>query len=251
VTTPVVLLHGQPGNAAVWELVRAALPADLPVVVPDRPGYGVNRAPATNFGGNVGALRRVMDAAGYNRAVVVAHSWATGPALLAAVRHPDRVAGLVLVSTLGPHCLNRTDVLLGVPGLGDLLTYGAFTLGGPAIRHWVRRIARRSFDDVGSARLEHRMAANRARRVWRSFQTEQRALLHQLPEVDAALPYVRVPTVLLHGDRDEEIPLRTAQHVAATIPGASLTVLPGVGHNVPLEAPEAIGAAIRDVVSRR
>ncbi len=37
-----VLLHGQPGSAGDWQLVTARLPAQLRVVVADRPGYGSN-----------------------------------------------------------------------------------------------------------------------------------------------------------------------------------------------------------------
>jgi pimeloyl-ACP methyl ester carboxylesterase len=243
-TLPVVLLHGQPASAAVWEQVRAALPVGMRILAPDRPGYGLNPAPPRGFAGNMRALLDSMDSAEIDRAIVVAHSWATAPAILAASRFPDRVSGLVLASTLGPGALHRLDRVLASPIIGEVAAYGGLNLAGPALRRYIRSMLRDKLRGVRLARFEHRLEANRLRPVWRSFLVEQRAMFAELDSVIMAMPGVRAPTIVVHGTNDPEIPVSTAEFVTATIPGARLELVHGVGHALPLDAPERLAAAI-------
>ncbi|MFF1250914.1 alpha/beta fold hydrolase [Pseudarthrobacter sp. NPDC058329] len=59
------------------------------------------------------------------------------------------------------------------------------------------------------------------------------------------LPTVAVPTLLLHGEDDQRSPLPVARGLHRQIPGAALTVIPGAGHLVFAEAPEAFNAEVR------
>ncbi|WP_431901849.1 alpha/beta fold hydrolase [Nonomuraea sp. bgisy101] len=89
-----VLLHGLPMNADLWAPLAARLPGK--VLAPDLPGLGrsspipANETPVTWLDDLMGPVR--------TRPVLVAHSLACGPALRFAVRHPERISGLVLVS---------------------------------------------------------------------------------------------------------------------------------------------------------
>jgi pimeloyl-ACP methyl ester carboxylesterase len=60
----------------------------------------------------------------------------------------------------------------------------------------------------------------------------------------------RVPTVVLTGDRDRLVSSRLTGEVAAGIPGADLILVPGAGHLLILERPEAANEAIRSVLER-
>ena len=111
----VVLLHGQPGSAADWEPLARLLEADYTVIVPDRPGYGRTGGRATGFRGNAAAVVDLLDRRGVASATIVAHSWSGGVAIALAEDNPDRVAGLVLVASVGPdERLDRLDRLLAV-----------------------------------------------------------------------------------------------------------------------------------------
>jgi pimeloyl-ACP methyl ester carboxylesterase len=55
---------------------------------------------------------------------------------------------------------------------------------------------------------------------------------------------VRVPTLVLHGSEDPLLPVRGAIATARHIPGAELLVVPGMGHNLPLQALPLIAGAI-------
>src|SRR6478735_6900017 len=80
---PVVFLHGQPGGAEIWGPVQQLLDGSgVRTLALDRPGYGATSVEAGGFSHNADVLVEVLTRLG-RPAVVVAHSWAAGPALLA------------------------------------------------------------------------------------------------------------------------------------------------------------------------
>src|SRR4051794_16210137 len=115
----VVLLHGQPGSSADWEPVAALLERDFRVVVPDRPGYGDTGGDAHGISINADAVATLMDRLQIDKATMVGHSWGGAPALDFANRHPERVDGLVLVSSVAPSSrMSRSDRALALPVIG-------------------------------------------------------------------------------------------------------------------------------------
>jgi pimeloyl-ACP methyl ester carboxylesterase len=242
-----VLLHGQPATRASWWPVKRRL-AGVRVLDPDRPGYGHNQEPATDFGGNVAWLMRMLDREAVDRAVLAAHSWAAGIAVLAAARHPDRVAGLALVAPIGPHCLLLLDRVLAAPVAGDVAAFGALRLGG---RWWRQRsladlTAHLDPADLAPAREE--LAAQFGRPVWRSFLVEQRALVSQLPLLDGALSTVDCQVRVVAGTEDSVIPRRTVEALGRRLPGAEVSWVDGAGHDLPLQSPSPVAAAIEDLL---
>jgi pimeloyl-ACP methyl ester carboxylesterase len=59
------------------------------------------------------------------------------------------------------------------------------------------------------------------------------------------LARIRVPTLVVWGERDSLFPVLHGEHIARSIPGAQLEVLAGVGHCPHLESPEQLAAAFR------
>jgi pimeloyl-ACP methyl ester carboxylesterase len=65
----------------------------------------------------------------------------------------------------------------------------------------------------------------------------------------AALPPITVPAVTLDGDADGVLPASDGRASAAKFTGRRIhRIVPGAGHNVPQEAPEAFAAAVIAVV---
>jgi pimeloyl-ACP methyl ester carboxylesterase len=100
-----VLLHGQPGSPADWQLVTARLPAQLHAIAADRPGYGSSRFPAGGFAANARAVLDDLESRGITRAVLVGHSYGGGVALAAAAMAPRRVEAVILLASVGPGCV--------------------------------------------------------------------------------------------------------------------------------------------------
>ena len=100
-----MLLHGQPGSPADWQLVARRLPAPLHAVATDWPGYGSSRFPAGGLAVNARSVLDDLDSHGIARAVLVGHSFGGGVALSAASLAPGRVEAVVLLASVGPGCV--------------------------------------------------------------------------------------------------------------------------------------------------
>jgi pimeloyl-ACP methyl ester carboxylesterase len=84
------------------------------------------------------------------------------------------------------------------------------------------------------ARLRERLEKS-VRRAWRPHGT-QRQLLAVVADGDRSslLPGIRVPTHVMHGAADPLVPPAAAHDLVRKIPGATLDLVPGMGHDLPL-----------------
>ena len=64
-------------------------------------------------------------------------------------------------------------------------------------------------------------------------------------DLEARIPTVACPTLVVAGSEDGNAPVAAGQKIADLIPGASLHALPGVGHFPPLEASGAFNDLLR------
>ena len=248
---PVVFLHGQPGGAEMWAPVQELLAGRaVRTLALDRPGYGNTSLEAGGFAHNADVLTGVLARLG-RPAVVVAHSWAAGPALLAARRAPEMVAGLVLCAPVGdPTSVTVLDRLLAHGRVGRFVLRAALAVGA-----WLVRLpgGEHLLTAAGMGRLppaEARSVTLPAldRRARHAAAVEQMALVEELVEVRRAARSVGAPTVVLGGDGDGVVRPRAVRGLARAVPGARLVMLHG-GHLVPLEHPEAVVDAVLELVA--
>jgi pimeloyl-ACP methyl ester carboxylesterase len=75
------------------------------------------------------------------------------------------------------------------------------------------------------------------------FDAQIRALLGR-PEQESLLPQIACPAMVLTGELDTWSPPPQHQAMAAALPDARLTIVPGAGHMIQREAPEAVNDAI-------
>ncbi|MDQ1710884.1 MAG: hypothetical protein QOE45_334 [Frankiaceae bacterium] len=243
----VVLLHGQPGSHRDWRRVTTRLSRTHRVFAVDRSGYGdAAREEPGGFAANADDLVRLLDEHGIDRATVVGHSWGGGAALSFAQRHPERVAALVLVAAAGTSdALSVGDAFLGLPVVGPLVALGMFRYVAPRFaRTWLRLSGSR-LSPAHSAESAAEVRAWRGRPMWRTFLAEQRAMLREAAGVAEHLGDVTAPTTVVIGDRDRVVRPRVGESLAAAIPGAHVRHVPGGGHLLPLEHPDALAEAIR------
>ena len=244
----VVLLHGQPGSAADWQQLAGRLPGPLDVVALDRPGYGTSQQPAGGFGYGARAVLAELDARGIGRAVLVGHSYGGGVALSVAQLAPGRVEALVLLASVGPACLTGWDRLLAAPVTGEVCALTAWWLTPWVARARLAAITRRrgrpltadehvNWHIWGHAHHDHGP-------LWRSFLTEQRALVQELGSLTASLADVTQPVLLIADPDDTLIPVSTTHQLAAALPDARVQLLSGIGHHLPRRGAAQTAAAI-------
>jgi pimeloyl-ACP methyl ester carboxylesterase len=180
--------------------------------------------------------------------VLVGHSYGGGVALSAASLAPGRVAAVVLLASVGPGCLTGWDRLLAAPGAGPLCAQVAWRLTPWIARARLTRIARqrgrplRPDEHVNWQVWAHTGRGHRP--LWRTFLTEQRALLCELGELEHALASVRAPVLVLADPSDTVVPFETARRLARALPEARLQLVKGAGHHLPRRAPEVVADAI-------
>ena len=245
---PVLLVHGQPGSAADFERLQPQLTPSRPVLAPDRPGWGTSEEPAGGFAYNAASMVRLLDAAAVERALVVGYSWGGGVALALGEEHATRVAGLVLLSSVGPRSVGWIDRLPLLPGVGAVLTAGGFAMARAALSltGLAQRLGRldaprrRAWVDALGRSVEGPRAAT-------SFLVEQRALFDELDRIVARLPDISAPTIVVAGDHDRLVPLPTASALADAIPTAQLRVVAGARHLLPVFRPDEVARAVADV----
>jgi len=248
---PVVLLHGQPGTSADWSATVPLLTPRFLVIAPDRPGYGRTGGPAGDFDTNADAVAALLDRLGQRRVVVVGHSFGGGVALRLAQRHPDRVAGLVLVASISPdHPPGWGDRLLasgpGAAAASSLGRAGSRLLAsGP-----VWRRLRATLPSSARQALAAILARSDPADVWRSFSVEQRAYVSGRSALARDLCRIGCPSVVLAGEDDRTVPLPVALALAEGLRDAAVVRVPDAGHLLPHEAPGEVAAAVASVASR-
>jgi 3-oxoadipate enol-lactonase len=241
-----VLINGYSASALAWPRpwIRA-LAENARVISLDNRGSGWSRDVAVPFtiAEMAADVVDVLDDAEVEQAVVMGFSMGGMVAQELALDSPERVAALTLVGTRPP------IPKFTQPPLSSLFALTRPVLPGEGLHKYLTRL-------WGSAAAPGFAAANPeaiAELVEQTVArpTPRRMLLEQLRAMSGwghadRLRELRLPTVVVHGTEDRFSPSANGQTLAELIPGARLEVLPGVGHLVPLEAPECLLATLRD-----
>lgn len=222
-----VYVHGLGSVSAVYHAHIAARPelAGRRSLFVDLPGHGISDRPE-HFGytleDHADALAAALDAAGLTGAELIAHSMGGAVALVLAGRRPDLVSRLVLTEG------NLDAFPPATAGSSGIASYEEddFVDGGHA--HVLRKVGPRwaATMRLADPRALHRTAVG----LRRGSDPVMRTLLEGL-EVDR---------VYLQGELSGELAGRKALEAA----GVRVVTVPGAGHNVMFDNPDAFAAAV-------
>jgi pimeloyl-ACP methyl ester carboxylesterase len=246
-----VLIQGLGLSSRFWfdvpdQLTRG--PDACRVITLDNRGVGRSDKPHGLFSMTALAedVRKVLDAAGVERATVVGLSLGGMIAQHLALRHPSRVGGLVLLATTaGPPYFHPPRVR----ALATLLTLplgGRLRPRGPV----APSLARLVLSARDAARAAELLSA------WpealRTDPTSVRVYVAQLCAVvshstGARLGAIACPTVIMTGDDDPLIPGENSACLAKLVPGAHLEIVRQCGHIIPASDPDSIRRALARV----
>jgi 2-succinyl-6-hydroxy-2,4-cyclohexadiene-1-carboxylate synthase len=247
-----VLLHGYTGRGRDFDGLASAFAADFEVLAPDLPGHGASAsrvlADGYDFDACLDDLVATLESTGHRRAHWLGYSMGARLALGCAVRHPGRVASLVLIGgragieNAGEREARRcTDAALA----------GRIESGGieSFLDEW---LAQPLFDSQRRLGADFLAAQRRAR-----LDNDARALAAALrvlgpaaqPPLHESLGGVRIPVLLVAGALDQKF-VQLAHALARRLPQAEVCEIPNAGHAAHLEQPEALERAVHEFLRR-
>jgi pimeloyl-ACP methyl ester carboxylesterase len=250
--TPILISHGTGAWSGFWAGIGQDLArAGYRVVAVDLPPFGFSdRDPKARYGRADQAARLVgvLDELDACRGVLLGHSFGAGPVVEALLRHPQRLVGAVLISPdlslppdgeEPPPASNIVDLVLGSETLARMLT--AATLSNPLLtrRFLASMLAQEATATEDQAdilrRPLRRAGTTPAYADWLPYLLEPD--LEALSRRAEALRSIERPVGIVFGEADPVVPVAAGRRIAGLIPGASIDVLPGVGHVPHVEAP--------------
>lgn len=216
---PLLALHGLVDTLEIWDPVAAPLAARGRLLRFDQRGHGQSGAPPGRCARKDLAddAVAVLDAFGVGRAVWMGHSMGGVVAMTAALAHPGRVAGLVLIGTAS-RCSEK-------------------------IAGWYEKIALAGEAD-GADGLARVIYGERTRRRVQGDASAIAAVTRALESLwqdplTPALHRITCPVLLLVGEKDP-MGARASEIIAKELVDAELEVVPDCGHWIQLEAPETL-----------
>lgn len=235
-----VLLHGLGCDASMWDGVADALPEDVGLVLLEIRGHGRStlgwRTPSVDLWAE--DVARVVRAEGLRHPAVGGLSMGGYAALAFAVAYPHVARAYALVSTSAAPD-DDAGRMRRAAGLTTLRASGwrAYATG------LIPSLLLESREDFLRHR-NHLMAMfDRARET--GLASALWALAAR-PDRREVLPLILPPAAVVVGAGDVLTPPELAEEIAAALPEARLTVIPGAAHMSAMEAPKAVADALLD-----
>ena len=234
---PLVLINGFAASGRAWPRAwLRSLERRFRVLTFDNRGSGFARYADTPF--SIADLAddavKVMDAADSPVAGVFGISMGGMIAQELALRHPERVTGLILAASRPP------NPAFHPPSLQSTLMMVRPPLPGESLSRYFEKLwshsAAPGFAETHPEEIAELVTQSLERPTGRAMLIAQARAMsawghsERLTEID-------LPTLVMHGALDPLSPVANGRALAKLIPGARYVELPGVGHLIPQEAP--------------
>jgi pimeloyl-ACP methyl ester carboxylesterase len=244
----VVLIMGIGVSGRFWLTIPKTLASDPAqprrVIVIDNRGTGQSDKPFTpwTMAHMADDVATVLDAVRVQKADVVGISMGGMVAQHVALRHPDRVSGLVLMCTFPGLPLGR------LPSPRAVYTLVKGFAGGMKGSEFQRLV----YPDSQMERVKELIKQGIWREAVKAEVFDLRTVIYQLLAVAThyaghRLHTITCPTVVVTGTDDRLIPPENSRRMARRIKGAVLTELPEVGHDMITLAPDAALVALHQL----
>ncbi len=241
---PLLLVHGFPFDHTMWRAQLSGLADHFRMIAPDLRGFGESDAPEGGYSMDRFAddLAGLLDVLGVEKVVLVGLSMGGYIAFAFQRRHPERLSGLVLVDTQA-----TADTLEGREG-----RFAA-----------IEKVRRQGVESIVDGLLPKLFAPMTllqkpiAVRSLREMMARQPAngvigaleAMAGRPDSTPGLEGITCKSLVVVGQEDALTPPAKAEAMASAIKAARLQIVPGAGHLVPIEAPEAFNNLLHNGVS--
>ena len=229
----IIWSHGFLMDHTMFDAQVEALSGDYRCIAWDERGFGATpaTAPFTYWDGADDAVA-LLDHLGIDQAVFAGMSQGGFISLRAALAHPDRVRGLVLI-----------DTQAGTEAAENIEAYGGM------LQHW---LSDAPLGEIGEFVAGLILGDPDLAATWIPIWEERRSEMNEHPgnclldrdDITDRLGEIGAPALVVHGDADAAIPLELGQVLADSIPTATIAVMPGGSHAANMTHPTQTNEAI-------
>lgn len=244
---PIVFIHGGGTSHEMWEQQVFALTDEFRTIVYDQRAHGQSDKPGHGytFERLADDLETLLQQCQVERFHLVCHGVGVYVGLTLALRHPNRVRGLVLAGG-GARFLETT----GERGGFSPERWQAYAQG--MARNKVEATAKLVNDgfyyrDPGSAT---RQAVIDTMLQWPLYATKMLGQALQSTDLGSRVSGLSVPILVLHGVHDKKQPFEDAKRLAEQLPNASLVAFEESAHNPQLEELEKFNQVLTDFIHK-
>ena len=254
---PILLVHGLPGTAYDWRLLVDELASrGFRALAYDRVGYGRSDARAEDEAHSVQAnareMEQLIEVLELEDPTIVAWSYGGAMALTSAMSGSTNMSRLVLVGTAGPDSADA-EPPDGPPA------FVRFLYSDPVLA-WRSRVppVTRGMIEAASAQAFSRqpqpdwwlpsVEANFSR--WDTLQTFKKEMFHPIHR-DWDARRIDIPTLLIHGDADQNTPVGVSRYLVSVIPDAEAVFIEQGSHMLPVTHPELLADVITTFAAGR
>lgn len=233
----VVMSHSLACNLSMWDEQAALLARDFRVLRFDTRGHGATDAPSGAYSLDMlsGDLLGLLDVLDIRQAHYVGLSMGGMIGMTFALKHPGRLASLVLCDTTSRVPPEAAPVWEGRIKMAR--DQGMAPLVEPTLQRWFTE----PFHQSNKPMMQRVGAMIRGTPVDGYI-----GCCHAIPKIDVTdrLGAIRVPVQVIVGDQDVGTPVAMSQAIHDAIPGSELVVIPSASHLSNLEQPQAFNDAL-------
>jgi 3-oxoadipate enol-lactonase len=229
----VALIHSLGASAQMWKRQIAALKDRYSLIAIDCRGHGQSSANgAARVAEAAQDLKAVLDHLGTAQCHLIGIGTGGAVALHFLARWPSMIRSVVLAD-----CAAKPP-----PGSADLVAATREAIAYISMQEFGTQYAAEHLMFATPLEVQDELAGAIATMNPKTYiETMQSALLEDLTPV---LAVVKVPTLVLVGANDSDVPIAAAEYLAHNIAGAALQVIPDAAHLSNLDNPAAFNAAL-------
>jgi pimeloyl-ACP methyl ester carboxylesterase len=253
---PILLIPGLLGGSFCWRFTLPPLSEHYTVYAVDLPGLSQADEAGIDCSMSTQAERMLafVELMGWKNLTLIGSSFGGAIAMLLAARDArasGQIRGLILCAPVNPWShFGRGRIRFFNTSLGGYFLRTGLPISRPchgiAIRRMYGNPARMPLDAVEGYRRSV-LRRGRAQNVLTALQNWQQ----HMDSLAEAVSHIRIPTLLLWGDRDRAVDPQSAAELQQRLPCTELKLIPGAGHFPFEEAPEEFNRAVLAFLNKK
>lgn len=230
---PFLILHGWGSNSERWQEVGEFLAEKgLKVIIPDMPGFGKSDIPETpwNFNNYVSWAEKFAENLNLENFCLLGHSFGGAIAVKITVNTPQKISKLFLVSSA---CIRKRtglkNILAKLSKIVKIFSFLPYYL-----------LFRKAF---------YKFVIRKSDYIYTEGVMKETYLKAISEDLSHYLSFIKSPSVIIWGDKDESTPIENAYFINKKIKNSKLVIISGAGHNLNRKSPHILAEKIIENLS--